>query len=445
MMRRLLAALVVIFCLGPIAGAAPQHVTTAPPFYANQPGETGVLRTLYPFGNVLRYGADPTGATDSTAAIRRAIDAAAQTSGAVVFFPPGLYKVTSGFTLSRSVQILGYGSPPGGTGAQQEPYAVILSAFNGDLFTFTGSAGAVAGSGGGIENMRLVQASGSRVTAAGAGTAIKLTGTSRSNRPSWFKVRNVIIEYGVGTDSWTWGIDVDGTAITGGVIPDLWFDQVSAHTASSNGGAVRFKAATAKVFSCAFYDTAGNVTITGIAGTPSRSVQLFNTDISGTLALDYADDIVVFGGTITTITNTMNTGGASTIIPGRLVNPFTSANNKAGAAFGVLRYDTHSFASAPGSWRVSQAIALENGQSIHGINSEGTRALRIARVNSANRVELSGDGADIQLGQGIVANGGGATPVLGTIGGSGPARAPQAGWVKFYDASGNAFWVPFWR
>ena len=66
------------------------------------------------------YGADPTGATDSTTAIQNAINAAAargvtlfgagSTAGAIVFFPPGIYKVSSTLTISDSaVTLLGSG------------------------------------------------------------------------------------------------------------------------------------------------------------------------------------------------------------------------------------------------------------------------------------------------------------------------------------------------
>lgn len=421
--------------------ASPCYPRTA----AEIAAEVTPVNYAYVPGDVRRHGAVGDGVANDTAAIQRCIKAQAQTNGGTVYFPVGIYKVTSGFSVSRSVQIMGEGSPSGGTGTHQEPCSIILSAFKGDLFTFTGSSSATNGSGGGVENMRLVQASGTRITPGGAGTAIKLIGTSTAKRPSWFKVRNTIIEYGVGTDSWTWGVEVDGTAITGGTILDLWFSQLSCHTASSSGGAMRLQAATAKIFDCAFYDVAGNVTITGIAGTPSVGVLLFNTDVSGALAFDWANDITCIGGTITTITNTENTGGQCTIIPGRLINPFTSSSNKAGVHFGLLRYDTRNFATCPGSFRISQALALENAQSVHGINSAGTAAPRLIGLNSSDRCELAGDGEDIQLGQGTIANGGGATPAFGTIGGSGPSSAPQAGWVKFFDRYGKPFWIPFWR
>lgn len=58
--------------------------------------------------SVLAFGADPTGATDSTAAIQEAIDAAAASGGAIVYIPPGTYSVT-GITLASRVSVVGAG------------------------------------------------------------------------------------------------------------------------------------------------------------------------------------------------------------------------------------------------------------------------------------------------------------------------------------------------
>jgi hypothetical protein len=50
----------------------------------------------YPVSDVRRYGADPTGTNSSQIAVDRAIDVAlAQTGGGTVYFPTGIYKVTS--------------------------------------------------------------------------------------------------------------------------------------------------------------------------------------------------------------------------------------------------------------------------------------------------------------------------------------------------------------
>lgn len=52
---------------------------------------------------------------------------------------------------------------------------------------------------------------------------------------------------------------------------------------------------------------------------------------------------------------------------------------------------------------------------------------------------------DIQWGVGLVGLGGGAAPVLGTIGGAGPAVAAQNAWMRVMDAGGVLFWVPAWK
>ncbi len=67
--------------------------------------------------NVVKgYGADPTGATDSAAAIQAAVDAAA---GREVFFPAGQYKMCSAVTSSTPVHIAGIGTGSGPGAASQ--------------------------------------------------------------------------------------------------------------------------------------------------------------------------------------------------------------------------------------------------------------------------------------------------------------------------------------
>jgi hypothetical protein len=65
--------------------------------------------------NVTAYGADPTGARDSTLAIRRAIAAAEAKPGSVLFFPPGRYilahrdKLSADFKITALLHIEGAG------------------------------------------------------------------------------------------------------------------------------------------------------------------------------------------------------------------------------------------------------------------------------------------------------------------------------------------------
>lgn len=62
--------------------------------------------------NAVTYGADPTGATDSTAAIEAAVTAAAVANaegegGQVVFLPYGLYEISSTLTIPNKVRLAG--------------------------------------------------------------------------------------------------------------------------------------------------------------------------------------------------------------------------------------------------------------------------------------------------------------------------------------------------
>jgi pectin methylesterase-like acyl-CoA thioesterase len=61
--------------------------------YANGEKPIPDLAGVERFDVVVGYGADPTGKTDSTAAIQNAIDAAAAAGGAVVDLPAGTYRI----------------------------------------------------------------------------------------------------------------------------------------------------------------------------------------------------------------------------------------------------------------------------------------------------------------------------------------------------------------
>jgi DNA-binding HxlR family transcriptional regulator len=200
-----------------------------------------------------------------------------------------------------------------------------------------------------------------------------------------------------------------------------------------------------KIYDCGFYDAQAHVTVSGISGTPSSGVQMVNCGVSGTIALDWVNDFSFLGGVVTTITNTANVGGNCIVIPAVLVNPFTRANNNAGRFFGLMRHSTQNHATAPGSFRFTHNIVLENAQDLAGENAAGSTALRMIGMNAADRVLLARDGSDIQIGRALIALGGGAAPTLGTIGGSGPATAGQNTWLKLFDSAGNAFYVPVWK
>src|SRR5262249_54923079 len=97
--------------------------------------------SLFPSGgvfNVKSYGAVGNGSTDDTTAITNAISAI-PSAGGVLYFPAGIYKVTSGFTISKPIMIIG----EGGSGPQDNstvaPSTINFSSATGTLFTVTTS------------------------------------------------------------------------------------------------------------------------------------------------------------------------------------------------------------------------------------------------------------------------------------------------------------------
>lgn len=120
-MRKILA-LLALFALAPALMAPTGGIPSTVPQYFKSPAETtaGVIPTRlgYPIGDVLRYGADPTGAADSAAAEQAAINVEA-VNGGVVTYEPGTYKTLSTLTLKSNVRLIGYGATVNYTGAAQ--------------------------------------------------------------------------------------------------------------------------------------------------------------------------------------------------------------------------------------------------------------------------------------------------------------------------------------
>jgi len=85
--------------------------------------------TKSPWVDVRAYGAVGDGVTDSTAAIQAAIDVA-EVSGGIVFFPVGIYKITSSLGIEKSgVTLKGAGRSyplPGGDGQQTECTTILF-------------------------------------------------------------------------------------------------------------------------------------------------------------------------------------------------------------------------------------------------------------------------------------------------------------------------------
>lgn len=120
------------------------------PFLATGGSQTRTMPDrLHDTINVLDYGADPTGASDSTTAIQNAINAAtnsgvAGSSGGTVFFPPGTYKVNGTLspysgTANTRISLIGSGKS-----------ATTISGTNNSSYLF------LSGDGGRFEEVALI-------------------------------------------------------------------------------------------------------------------------------------------------------------------------------------------------------------------------------------------------------------------------------------------------
>src|SRR5580704_7672031 len=74
-----------------------------------QPVSTPDLSTIAPVHNVVSYGADATGATESAPAIQAALNAAATAGGGVVLVPAGVYITSQILQIGSGVALQGAG------------------------------------------------------------------------------------------------------------------------------------------------------------------------------------------------------------------------------------------------------------------------------------------------------------------------------------------------
>ena len=124
----------------------------------NQGGTGAVARTtaskLQESVSVLDFGADPTGSTDSTAAINNAIAVAKSAYGGTVVFPPGIYTCASQITMGavQGVRFVGLSSNNQATGGATIKYTGTTSPF----MSVSGSAASLS-----IENLNIGYSNGS--------------------------------------------------------------------------------------------------------------------------------------------------------------------------------------------------------------------------------------------------------------------------------------------
>lgn len=326
------------------------------------------------------FGAVGQGSGNDAPAIQAAIDSALLNGYPVVLFPRGRYRVTQSVTVGGSVTLMGEGSVAGGVGDDVNSFATILHDFTGDLFVFDNSRNnSETKSGGGAERLRLVQKYGSVGTVNGC--AISVIG-SGAVRPAWLKFRQLIIEED-GAGSWTWAINIDGSACGG--IPDLFIGEVSTHTTGANYGAVQLKSVLSIiVYNCTHYDSSSHYRVTGTPAVPSSQVGLVNVNF-GDLIVDYARDVSVTGGVVGNIVLSANVSGTNTISPGRLSGSLTDATNGAAAVF---YYSSVGAGNMAGSFRFSRSPALANGQYMFGIDSPLSAPRALIGLDASNVARL---------------------------------------------------------
>lgn len=153
-------------------------------FYDETAAETAAgitpVAPVWPPGDVRRYGADPTGVSDSGTAINNAF--LASVNGTVVSFPKGTFTVAGTLTLANRTGVVVRGANGYGTTAD----ATLIK------FTQTGAADCLTAThtqGITLEDLQLIYTSGSYV-----GTVLNMSGTSAANPSS----RNIVNRCSIG-------------------------------------------------------------------------------------------------------------------------------------------------------------------------------------------------------------------------------------------------------
>lgn len=89
--------------------------------------------------------------------------------------------------------------------------------------------------------------------------------------------------------------------------------------------------------------------------------------------------------------------------------------------------------------------AIPNTGQYRFLTSAGTSTYAGIGGNTSDQVVISASGKDVLYAVPNVALGGGANAVLGPTGGSGPATAAQAYWMRILGSDGIPSWIPVWR
>ncbi len=153
--------------------------------------------------NVKMYGAVGDNSTDDTTAIQNTINAANSAGGGIVFFPVGVYKLTSALTGYSNISYVGAASSYQANGGS----CLNQTTSNVDAITFTNTTNKTSNVV--ISNLR-IQGPG---TTTGNGIYLKNTGHSGSFNPFiYFSIRDVYIADFNGTGAC--GVNMEGPIVT---------------------------------------------------------------------------------------------------------------------------------------------------------------------------------------------------------------------------------------
>lgn len=94
---------------------------------------------------------------------------------------------------------------------------------------------------------------------------------------------------------------------------------------------------------------------------------------------------------------------------------------------------------------ITAGLRLANDVALSSRNAADDGTLSIVQIDGNDRIVFGTDFGNLPI-DGVldIALGGGASATLGTIGGSGPAAAAQAGWLRF-TIDGTPAWFGYWQ
>jgi hypothetical protein len=413
--------------------------------------------------DVRRLGVVGDNITDDTAALQRC------------YTVGGDWKIPSGFQIRCTSTIVGiigtrlYSDTAGGIGLgtlSTLPQAYLVHDFNGTFFDLVGSPSSnLVGGGFTFDRLTFVQKDGSGTGA--SGICIRSVQVSNTQKCAWIRMSDCNIEtLSGGSNDWTWGIYLDGTAaVPNNNLRDHFFQRMRIVSGANASGSINLLGQ-ANVFMMAVECNLsfGNLNISGVPATLSSSIEIVGCSFNNVI-LDQCQVIYGAGNSCATVTMTSNTQnielgisctGTAPVLAGTRVtlHGFNGSNGKYTIwSNNNVRFDTAanpveiaqvlSVGSAPA---LTGDVRLNNSSVIAARNSANSGDVQALSVDNSNRVRLAPGGSDdIVWGRAPVSMGGGAGAVLGTIGGSGPTSGAQFEWLQVFNTSGDKCFIPIWK